>query len=266
MPLNITQTDDPAVPNLVIEEVPPLPVGPAGAPGVAPAAIPGVSISVMPPVAAAGVRLAKIVLAITAGSIAGLILYLVTMEFIVRGDVRDAYQQVFNPSRIGSEFYTLGRLEKLLLDLATARRDPNWLMSKESLQNAESIMAMLKQLPSVTTTQKAQLADCVPLPPASIPASSNGPVIIPPPMSRDDKLDRCIATIEYIRQAALEAAAGVTDAQLATESATKINEHRQSLHTFWVQAAQLILLNLLLPLLTALFGYIFGTQQAQRQA
>jgi hypothetical protein len=48
---------------------------------------------------------------------------------------------------------------------------------------------------------------------------------------------------------------------MAAESAQKIQDQRQSLHLFWIQAAQLILLNLLLPLLTALFGYIFGTQQ-----
>jgi hypothetical protein len=87
---------------------------------------------------------------------------------------------------------------------------------------------------------------------------------LPQDKSRNEKLDACSKTLESIRQAALEGAAGATNAQIAADSVAKTNEQRQNLHTFWMQAAQLILLNLLLPLLTALFGYIFGTQQAAK--
>ena len=38
----------------------------------------------------------------------------------------------------------------------------------------------------------------------------------------------------------------------------------QSFRSFWLQAAQLILLNLLLPLLTGLLGYLFGTQGSSK--
>ena len=109
---------------------------------------------------------------------------------------------------------------------------------------------MLGQLPSVTSTQNDQIKACVPLP--------------TDPATRVLKLDRRLGVIESVRSAALDTAAGATNAQIAGESVNKINEQRQSLHLFWIQVAQLILLNLLLPLLTALFGYIFGTQQAQR--
>jgi hypothetical protein len=53
---------------------------------------------------------------------------------------------------------------------------------------------------------------------------------------------------------------GIADAQIVVDFATKLNEQRQSFYNFWVHAAQLVLLNLLLPLLTVLFGYVFGTQ------
>jgi hypothetical protein len=115
---------------------------------------PELPISGMPPVVGAGVKLARLVLCIAAGSIVLLVAYLVFMDLVIARDVSSAYKQV--------------------------------------------------------------------------------------------------------------AAAGVVNAQVAGESAGKINEQRVAMHAFWIQAAQLILLNLLLPLLTALFGYIFGTQQAQR--
>jgi hypothetical protein len=209
-----------------------------------------IGVSEMPPEIGAGVELARLVLYIAAGSIIVLTAYLIFMDIAIGRDIHNEYKQVLNPSRIGAEFYTLGRLEELSVDLGSARKDPQWQMSVESRQNADSILKMVGALPSITSAQKTQLNECVPPPPANA--------------SRNDKLDRCIGTIESIRGAALEAAAGATNAQVAGESAGRINEHRQSLHTFWIQAAQLILLNLLLPLLTALLGYVFGTQRVHR--
>jgi hypothetical protein len=208
----------------------------------------GASATVMPPVAAAGVNLAIFVLAMAGGSIVLLLMYLISMDLLVGADVRGAYKEVLNPSRIGSEFYTLGRLEKLSLDLSTARQNTAFQMDTEATNNASSIITILDDLPSVTVTQKEQLQDCVPLPSDA---------------SRDDKIDQCLAILETVRQAALEAASSLTNAQTASESVDEIGSQRAAFHSFWIQAAQLILLNLLLPLLTALFGYIFGTQQAQ---
>ena len=45
-----------------------------------------------------------------------------------------------------------------------------------------------------------------------------------------------------------------------------IHDNHQALRTFWISATQLILVNVLLPLLTALLGYIFGRQTAQSSA
>ena len=210
----------------------------------------GVEVRVQtPPFLDAGVRLARLVLGTAAGSIVLLLAYLIWMDLTIGLNVQKTYDHVLNPSRIGSEFYTLGRLERLAVDLTSARKDPNLKLSAESTQNAEMILTFVQLLPSVTLAQKTQLKTCIPTPEGN---------------TRNEKLDACVSILESIRQAALEAAAGATNASVASDSVAKINEHRQSLHTFWIQAAQLILLNLLLPLLTALFGYIFGTQQAQR--
>lgn len=256
MPLNIASVENlPALPGVAAVEVAAGGPGAGGAgsfaqtPEVSPSPIRGIHVD-LPPVIDAGVRLARLVLFIAAGSILCLIFYLIYMELVIGRDIQKTYGQVLNPNRIGSEFYTLGRLEELSIDLGAGRKDADSKLSAESLQNAESVLTMIDALPSVTTAQKARLRACAPFPMAN--------------ESRNEKLDRCIEDLENIRQAALEAAAATTNAQVASDAATKLFEHRQSLHTFWVQAAQLILLNLLLPLLTALFGYIFGTQQAQR--
>lgn len=195
----------------------------------------------------AGLELAKIVLRIVGGVILILMLYLAWMDLRIAGDVAGAYKQVLNPSRVGSEFYTLDRLERFASDLDAARTHSTQTLSTESVQNEQDVIKMLGDLPSLTSTQKAQLDQCVPLPTDS---------------TRAEKLGQCITVIDNVRQSAIAAVASATTAQMAADAAGKIQDQRQSFHQFWIQAAQLILLNLLLPLLTGLFGYIFGTQQA----
>jgi hypothetical protein len=198
-----------------------------------------------------GFKLAKIVLSITAGSIVLFLLYLLAMEWTIGSDVRDAYQKVLNPDRVGAEFVTVAELEKFAADLGNARKNPTVQWTTESLQNAQNVLKLVNELPSVTADKKNHLKDCVPPPAAS-------------DTSRDSKIDSCLEIVGGTKQAVLGEVAAVTDAKIAADSAGKIGEQRQNLHNFWVQAAQLVLLNLLLPLLTALFGYIFGTQQASK--
>jgi hypothetical protein len=263
MPLNIQGDVQPRNVDAVVEEVrtpnavtpPPLPPDSIAE---RPAPLPPGTVTPLPRVVEVGDKLARFVLWIAAGSIAGLLLYLGFMDLTIGSDVSSAYTQVLRPSRIGSEYYTLDHFDRFLDDLSSARQDPNWRMPPEPLQNAQGVLAMLEKLPSFTGAQKDQLKNCIP-PPVLDGVSDEAQTI-----SRIQTLDRCTGVIDGIRRAALEATGAAIGAQAASEFAAKMNDHRQSMHTFWMQASQLILLNLLLPLLTALFGYIFGTQQAQR--
>jgi hypothetical protein len=88
---------------------------------------------------------------------------------------------------------------------------------------------------------------------------------LPTDASRDDKLSRCLSRILEVRQVAMEARAA-RSAKFANDALDRLSTQRKGIHDFWLQAAQLVLLNLLLPLLTALFGYIFGTQSQQKDA
>jgi hypothetical protein len=67
-----------------------------------------------------------------------------------------------------------------------------------------------------------------------------------------------------LRQASLGTPASADQVRIMGELAKQIGEQRQAFRTFWLQTAQLVLLNLLLPLVTALLGYIFGTTQVAR--
>jgi hypothetical protein len=249
MPLNAP----PVTPTPVnVQEVPAGTTPIAQVPPVMPPAI-NVSAQQMSPTVFVGFKLAQVVLAIAAGSILLFMIYLFAMEWVIGSDIRGAYQKVLNPDRVGAELMTVTGFEKLSADLTIARKNPTSQWTTEALQNGQNVLKLVNELPSVAEDKKAHLKDCVPPPPVS-------------DTSRDGKIDSCIEILGGLKQSALAAVAATTDAKVAADSAGKIGEQRQSLHTFWVQAAQLVLLNLLLPLLTALFGYIFGTQQAPKNS
>jgi len=205
----------------------------------------------MSPTTKVGYELAKIVLWITAGSIIIFVLYLISMEWLIGSDVRDAYKKVLNPDRAGVELMVVAEVEKFSADLIAARKTPTVQWSTESNQNAQKVLALVNELPSVAADRKAHLKECIPLPPATDTA-------------REQKIDACVEIATAIKESGLAAVAATSDAKVAADSAQKIGDQRLGLHTFWVQAAQLVLLNLLLPLLTALFGYIFGTQHGSK--
>lgn len=201
-----------------------------------------------------GFDLAKIVLSMTAGSIVLFLIYLVFMESTISSDIRRQYRHILVPNRLAAEMMTTAGLEQLSKDLGHAKTNPSDQWSAESEQNAENILKLIKELPSIGSEQKSQMSNCIPPPPDKTKDTD-----------RDNKIETCLNILGGIRQAMLVAADASADAKVAGDATFKIGEQRKDLHTFWVQAAQLVLLNLLLPLLTALFGYIFGRQQEQQQ-
>lgn len=209
----------------------------------------GVTASILPPVAAAGVKLARFVLSIAIATIILLLFYLGWMDYKIGSDLRTTYERVSDPAGAGAEFINLGRLERFIQDLDKARTDATLTWDPAALENAQSVLTLVTALPSVTQEQKSQLNACV-----------------PPPVGARDALTPCLEILDNLRDAILGAASSAMGAGIANSEADKLGEHREKFHAFWIQAAQLLLLNLLLPLLTALFGYIFGTQQAQRSS
>jgi hypothetical protein len=202
----------------------------------------------MPAVAAAGVKLAYIVLGIGAGSIVLLLGYLLAMDVIIGQNVHDAYAQIVGRHKISSEAGMLLDLGSLAADLAKIRDDPSFKLDSPRQVNDQKLIGTIQLLPALTQEQKSNLGRC-----AMAPSS--------PSIERAQLAEQCVSLIQSLQADILQAAGGVTDLQSASDMVAKLLDSRQSVHAFWLQAAQLILLNLLLPVLTALLGYIFGTQQ-----
>lgn len=79
------------------------------------------------------------------------------------------------------------------------------------------------------------------------------------PQERTALIENCIKTLESVRYAV----GGPMDTdrlRVMRDFAKDVHDKHQGLRTFWINATQLVLVNVLLPLLTALLGYIFGRQ------
>lgn len=249
MPINAAEVTPPDVGGIAVAYAPT--ELPSQAKPVDPPAVAGVSAQVMPPVAAAGVKLACIVLSIAVTTIILLLGYLSWMDYKIGADVRTTYDRVIDPSGAGAEYINFGRLERLSQDLEKARADPALVLDAAAVENAQSVLKTVNALSSVPQEQKDQLKACIP-PPTD-------------PKARE-ALVPCLQILSDLHAAILAASSSAMLAGIANSAVDKLGEHREKFHAFWIQAAQLLLLNLLLPLLTALFGYIFGTQQAQRSS
>jgi hypothetical protein len=77
--------------------------------------------------------------------------------------------------------------------------------------------------------------------------------------SRQDVLTACRAMVQTLRSKAVETYANSALTQLV--ALVRLQEDaRTAFRSSWLLVAQLVLLNLMLPLLTGLFGYLFGRQ------
>ena len=128
--------------------------------------------------------------------------------------------------------------------------------------------------PSPTATPSPTVT-AQPAPTATVQPSTTGPV--QPPLGseadgsnaeqkdiaeRSDAFDECARILDPLRQVSASQAIDLDRLRLMKDYAKDAHDHRQAFRSFWLQAAQLVLLNLLLPLLTALLGYIFGSQRS----
>lgn len=213
-----------------------------------PTVVQGLTVHIDPK-AAAGIQLSKIVLGLMTGALFFLWLYLLIMEFNINRDVSRLYGQIVNPNRVGAEVYVFGQIESMMADVRAAADSPDGQLSVTAQTNADKVVAMVDLLQGVSAADKTAIAACRDLPEGA---------------TRQTTAELCVNALESIRTAAIEASSGLADAEIVSKFAAQAIEQRESFHAFWIQAAQLILLNLLLPLLTGLFGYIFGTQQNGR--
>jgi len=220
----------------------------AAAQAVVPQVVQGITASPMPPVTYAGLQLAKIVLSILGISLAVLMAYLWTSEWHYGIRQAGIYEKVLSQATSASD--PLGQLpiDKYTKAFRNAALDPNLTLAAEEQAMARSLFENLRRIGAVSDQQFASLNSCTPFPSDS--------------SARATALTACAGILDDAEKKIVAASPALERVRLLTDLSKQINEHRQSFHASWIQEAQLILLNLLMPLLTGLFGYIFGTQQA----
>jgi hypothetical protein len=134
----------------------------------------------------------------------------------------------------------------LLAELRLAQADPSWTLTPIQLAAATASLKQLSSDTSLTADQRSALLPCIPIP---LSSSSDRAAI----------LDKCVNTVA---QLSLTQGIIADRVKLLEDIQKTSDEERQSFRTFWLQIAQMVLMNLFFPLITALLGYIFGTQRA----
>jgi hypothetical protein len=246
-PIDINNVGTTRPPDLEVN-VAPDGVNVAGATEVVPQAVQGITTAPMLPVTYAGLQLAKIVLTILAISLAFLMLYLWTSEWRYGSNQAIIYEKVLSQATSAPNSLNQALTDKYITTLRDAALDSNVTLDAEEQAAAQPLFTSLKRVGAISDQQLASLNGCIPF-----PSISDG---------RAAAFISCAGILDEAKKKIMAASPALERIRLLTDFSKQVNEHRQNFHTAWFQEAQLILLNLLLPLLTGLFGYIFGTQQA----
>jgi hypothetical protein len=207
----------------------------------------GVTTS-MAPLIAEGVKLVKCVLVLTAGAIILLLAVFAGFEIVARSKVTGAYNKAISEAIDVRQAEGRSNVNLLIAELRRANDDVNWTMSPAEQADA---VAALKEILSTylpTDSQKTDLATCLPVLPST-------------DANRASVLARCLNAVTALVPATNEATARV---KLLEDIEKQADEEDQAFRAYWMQVSQMILLNIFFPLLTALLGYIFGTQQASK--
>jgi hypothetical protein len=133
-----------------------------------------------------------------------------------------------------------------LAELRLAQADPSWTLTPGELAAASASLKQISLDTSLTEDQRSALSPCIPIP---VSASADRAAI----------LEKCVDTVAHLSSTQSIMADRV---KLLEELQKTSDDERQSFRTFWLQVAQMVLMNLFFPLITALLGYIFGTQRA----
>lgn len=248
------------------------PAPPAPPPGPPPPAVPlpGLTLDVRnaqpaqiqpsPPVTSidekrlnAGLDLAKKLFSILLTSIILLIAYLVAADLFESNYQNEFDKQVLDRAFKSGQSASVdsGKLDSLTALLKALSEAPDKPAPQSSIDAARQALDDVRNLGLLTKPQMARLEACVAQ--AATPQPNAGTLV-----------DDCALIVTTLKSLADARSTDLDRIRLLKDFSKDVRDQHQAFRSFWLQAAQLVLLNLLLPVLTALLGYIFGTQQAQR--
>ena len=214
--------------------------------GTAPPAV--TTTATMPPLTAAGVDLARRTMLMIAVSVVILFILLLVQQCRDDRTFARANEAQFSIATAGAVSPSDGRVAQIAAELRRAAAGPKWAPTPSEMAVANLVVADVGKAPWVTASQVESLKICVPLPAAET-------------AGRAAHLQECATALETLFVNSISPPQRIA----VMDSIQKaLAEERTAQRAFWLQVAQLVLINLLLPILTALLGYIFGTQQAQR--
>ncbi len=189
--------------------------------------------------AGAGIGLARITLWMIAAVLAFLICTFVYQETTFSALTTGAYRDAIRNAARG-EGSALSSRDAVLETLLDAARAPATLQSRAAVRAAAAALRALASAGAAGAPLRALAAELTEnsTPDALRAAARRAALLLPTPGAQARQQQHALL------QAYLDA----------------INTTRE----FWARIAQLILLNLLLPVLSALLGYVFGSAQAPR--
>jgi hypothetical protein len=218
-----------------------------------------------PPLIKVGLTLSQIVLGIVGGTIVILFVYLAWRDAGNDTAQNKFYAEAMSQISAGGNFPDTAAIEKWRGDIRLLASPPPApgptpragmvappSMTDEDTRQARMVLGFLRQDKAISDEQAHALELCTG--PTSMPSEA---------VARTAALKQCGDLLDTLDKQALGAAGNLEKDRLLVELTKQVEEHRQNFHAFVIQISQMILLNLLLPLLTALFGYMFGAQQAR---
>ena len=205
--------------------------------------LPGVDVR-LPPTVAAGVDLAKLVLKILTWAIVIFACGLALVELHDSSHEASVSDEILRQAAVETDQIDPAEIEHALDLIANALAAPEAKASDRALDEMGQLRASLVRYRIISEDQRRALEGCFPFP------------------TGDDRAAKLKACADQLRLAGKAAkVADLEKLRTLIGFSKDIDAQRQSFRSFWIQAAQLVLLNLLLPLLSGLFGYIFGTRQ-----
>jgi hypothetical protein len=207
----------------------------------------------------AGVDLARFLLFIAAGSIAVLVLYLGLMDSRGEDSVRAVSDKAISLALEHPLAVNAGMLEDAIAALDAYRKNAGAVLSADQLAALMLVSKDLDQTFPISQAQREKLSGCVER------VKHAGVTVVSPAAAtagETDELGDCLLILAIAKKFAVGTGLELDRVRLLKEFIKDSQDHHQAFRSFWLQAAQLVLLNLLLPVLTALLGYIFGSQQA----
>jgi hypothetical protein len=218
------------------------------------------SVSGLPPLTRVGYELARFVLWIICGAIAATFLCLIAIEIENLRATNSASTELLgytgamsDPDRLRKE------MAGAIAVFRNAVNQPAAATGRDDRALVADMARDLRESRRLTEQQSKQLDGCVAqlaLPPGGAVANAT---------DRQTALEDCIKMLAAIDLGTISQGLDIEYLRTRREIAKDMLDARQAVRSFWLSIAQLVLLNLLLPILTALLGYIFGTQQGTRQ-